>query len=531
MSITASTVAALVATLTVTGPPPGAAASGDGLAPFHRQRVAWHACQDGPDDEVGRDLDAAGARCAEVRVPLDYARPRGRTITVAISRLAATDPARRRGVLLTNPGGPGGPGLVMPLVLAGAGFASRYDVIGMDPRFVGRSTPIDCGWPVSTWLRGAGPDRRTFATGVAVARDLAERCGRTGRDLLPYASTRNTARDLDVVRAALGERRLSYFGWSYGTYLGSVYLQLFPGRADRFVLDSAVDPDVFGPALFRPNDAAITAALVAWARWAARHDASYHLGATTGRVLATVESIRRAADRRPLRVGAYTVDSTMLPLLFWVTADVEETYAVQAAAVRVLRDAALGRAVTPTPELAAFLDDVTSPDATGVRSAQAAIVCADRAASRDPGTYWRDVQRHRAAEPLFGPLIRNVTPCAFWPVRPLEPPTRISNGVPALILNATGDTQTAYAGARALHRALTGSRLVTLTDAHLHGVYFAGSTCADRAVDGYLRDGVLPRADLTCTRDAAAGTPAARSLLQTLSVLTNVSEHAQMVRH
>jgi hypothetical protein len=254
-------------------------------------------------------------------------------------------------------------------------------------------------------------DRQTFDAGVAVARDLADRCARTSRDLLPYASTRNAARDLDVVRAALGERRLSYVGWSYGTYLGSVYLQLFPGRADRFVLDSAVDPDVYGPALFRPNDAAITAALVAWAHWAAGRDATYHLGATTGRVLAGVDSIRRAADRRPLRVGRYTVDGTLLPLLLWVTADFEGTYAVQAAGVRVLRDTAHGRAVTPTPELAGFLDDVSSPDETGGVSAQAAIVCADRAASGDPETYWRDVQRHRATEPRFGPLIRNITPC------------------------------------------------------------------------------------------------------------------------
>jgi hypothetical protein len=290
---------------------------------------------------------------------------------------------------------------------------------------------------------------------------------------------------------------------------------LFPGRADRFVLDSAVDPDVFGPALFRPNDAAITAALVAWARWAARHDAAYHLGATTGRVLATVDSIRRVADRRPLRVGSYTVDSTLLPLLLWVTADFEETYAVQSAVVRVLRDAAQGRPVTPTPELASFLDEVRSPDTTG-RAAQAAIICADRAASRDPETYWRDVQRHRAAEPMYGPLIRNVTPCAFWPARPAEPPTRISNDVPALILNATGDTQTAYAGAQALHRALTGSRLVTLQDAYLHGVFFAGSACADGAVERYLQDGVLPRADVVCTRDATTASAARRAAARVL---------------
>ncbi|MFC4061462.1 alpha/beta fold hydrolase [Planomonospora corallina] len=199
-----------------------------------QQKIIWHGCRTGPGDGLGAQLDAAGARCAEVTVPLDRARPDGRTIKVAISRLQATDPGHRRGALLVNPGGPGDPGRIYaPLLKAAApALAARYDLIGMDPRFTGRSTPVNCRWPIGDYLRSTGPDRRAFDRIAAQAEDLAARCAGQ-RELLPHASARATARDTDVIRAALGEPKLSYLGGSYGTYLGAVYLQLFPGRADR----------------------------------------------------------------------------------------------------------------------------------------------------------------------------------------------------------------------------------------------------------------------------------------------------------
>jgi pimeloyl-ACP methyl ester carboxylesterase len=482
-----------------------------GLARFWDQPISWHTCRLDPQDELGGQLDALDVQCAEVVVPLDYRQVSGRTITVAISRLKATVPSKRRGVLLTNPGGPGGPGLAMPVLSAVSGLDTRYDTIGMDPRFVGRSTPLDCAWPTALSWNGAGPDRRGFQRSVDAAKDLAARCTRTSKDVLPFASTRNTARDLDVVRAALGEQKVSYYGGSYGSYLGAVYLQMFPQRADRFVLDSALDPDVYGPALLRPNNPAMTAALRNWAGWTARHHRKYGLGRTAGRVLASVNRIRRTTDRYPLKVGRYRVDSSQLPILLWATTDQNDAYADLAAGVRILRDAARGAKVTPTPALEEALRAFGSPEPGGeFGSAQMAILCADRAVSRNPQTYWRDLQAHRAAEPLFGPFIRNITPCAFWPSDPVEPPTAVGNAAPVLILNATGDTQTIYSGALALHRALTGSRLVTLKNAFQHGVYFGGSRCADSVVNRYLLDGHLPARDVTCTRDASTGTAGGR---------------------
>jgi pimeloyl-ACP methyl ester carboxylesterase len=480
-----------------------ATASPATASPATASPLAWHTCRTGPDDDAGAALDAAGARCAELAVPLDYSRPHGRSITIALSRLAATDPAHRRGALVPNPGGPGDPALdlVVELAQVAPALAARYDLIGMDPRFVGRSTPLTCRWDTGLSMRAA-PTRRTFAETTARARELAAGCVRGNEDLLPHASTRNTARDLDQVRAALGEPKLSYLGWSAGSYLGAVYTQLFPGRVDRFVLDSAVDPDAYGPGVTRVMGAATEAALRNWAGWAATRDATYHLGASRAAVLATVTRVNRSAASRPLRVGRFTVDSQLLPLLLFlpIRFDTDEDYAGIAADVRVLADAAEGRPVTPTPGLLANLTTATT---TGTGDGTF-LLCADRAAPRDPETYYRDIRAHRASEPLFGPLTRNVTPCAFWPTAPTEAPTRIHNTMPVLIVGATGDPRTPYPGQLALHRALAGSRMVTLDNAYRHLVYgLEDNACVDGAVNRYLLDGVLPAADLTCPRVSA----------------------------
>ena len=118
--------------------------------------------------------------------------------------------------------------------------AGKYDLIGMDPWFVGRSTPLDCGWDIGSAVFSAGHDRAAYKRSVALQHDLAQRCRRTNGDVLPCVTTRNTARGMDVVRAALGAKRISYLGYSYGSYLGEVYAQLFPGRTDRVVLDEDV---------------------------------------------------------------------------------------------------------------------------------------------------------------------------------------------------------------------------------------------------------------------------------------------------
>ncbi|MFI0776905.1 alpha/beta hydrolase [Streptomyces sp. NPDC021212] len=496
--------AACAAVLAATATAPAAVAAPDPLARFHGQYVDWHACALGPDDELGQRLDAAGADCADITVPLDYAHPGGRTLTVAISRLKATDTAHRVGPLLLNDGGPAGPSLHMPLTKSEVmgEVADRYDLIGMDPRFVGRSTPLDCGWDLgSAFLRSAGADLVAYRQEVAVARDLAGRCKRAHGDVLPYVTTRNTARDMDVVRAALGEETISYLGYSYGSYLGEVYTQLFPGRTDRMVLDGVNSPEYYNQTLLRGAEAANEAALRAWASWAAARHATYRLGATRGEVLATVNHILDAAAQQPLRIGeAYLLDEHVLPALFigGLGSDLDERRADLARTVRLLARAADREPVEPPHKLAQQLELLLTAAGSAPSSQMTAIICGDVAERRGVGSYWRAVEKSRERFPLAGPLAGNITPCEFWD-RPAEAPTVLDNDVPALLVNATGDPRTLYAGAEAMRERWPSSRLLTVEGARQHGLYGEyGNACVDERVNAYLRTGRLPAHDLTC---------------------------------
>lgn len=500
----------LVGALTLAGPPASAEparAAGDPLARYHHQPLTWKSCLLGPDDETGKELQQAGAQCADVTVPLNYDDPDGRTITVAISRIRATDTARRVGALLLNGGGPGGQTIGDPPWVRAAmrQVGERYDVVGVDPRFVGRSTPLDCHWPTGSFIRGAGSDRAAFDRGAAFAEELASRCRTYEGDVLPHAGTRNTARDMDVVRAALGERRISYLGYSYGTYLGQVYATMFPGRTDRVVLDGVVAPDRYNPRLLRGTEQANRHALEGWAAWAAARDTTYGLGRTRRAVLSVVDRIQAAAGRSPLLIGEHRVDEQVVPVVVFngLSQDNDVAYADLAQAVRDMRRAAEGHAVTPSPGLAGVLDFLLSGSDSSYGSAQTAILCGDVAAPRDPETYWRDVQRARKRDALFGPVTHNIGPCAFWDP-PRERPTTVRGDLPALLVNATGDPRSTYESALTVRHMWRSSRLVTLSGADQHAVYgVAGSTCVDTTVNTYLTTGHLPSTDVTCDGEGA----------------------------
>jgi pimeloyl-ACP methyl ester carboxylesterase len=507
--ICATAAICVVAGAVAAAPPAVGRSDGAALARFYDQQPRWTRCQIAPDDEAGAQLDRAGAQCADVVVPLDYANPAGRTISVAISRLPASDTAYRIGTLVIGAGGPGEPGLHLPLPTRDAmrQTGARFDLVGVDPRFVGRSMPVDCDWPTGLFLRSPGPERAGFDRQVAFNRHLAELCWRRAADVLVHASTRNTARDMDVIRAALGERRISYLGYSYGSYLGAVYTQLFGTRTDRVVLDSAPDPRRWGLPTSLSDAARVNErALRAFARWAAARDATFGLGATAAQVLATVDRITRAAADRPLRVGDYQVDAHVVPTIIWMRVgdDRDQPRAGLADTVRILRRAAtLAPAdppVEPTPELDQVLRILLTGEFSWLGSALTSVLCADVAAPQDPETYWRNIQRTRRSQPTFGPLLNNISPCAFWRRGPLEAPTTVRNSTSALIVSATGDSRTTYRGAQALGTLMTGSRLLTLRGVIAHGIYGEyGDACVDATVNAYLASGHLSRTDLICT--------------------------------
>ena len=219
--------------VTPQGPPPGSEA----LSRFYTQRLDWTDCE--------------GAQCATLEVPVDYQNPQGDTIELALSRVPARKASKRIGSLVVNPGGPGGSGVDYAKAadfIVGKKVRDAYDVVGFDPRGVGRSAPIDCltDTALDAFL-GSDPtpdddaEEETFA---ATARGFAQACGTTAGPLLGHVSTADAARDMDVLRAALGEEKLTYLGKSYGTYLGTTYADLFPKQVGRMVLDGVVAPDL-----------------------------------------------------------------------------------------------------------------------------------------------------------------------------------------------------------------------------------------------------------------------------------------------
>ncbi|GGZ31370.1 hypothetical protein GCM10010387_26610 [Streptomyces inusitatus] len=478
----------------------GPAPSGDrdGLDRFRNQSVEWAVCADAP-------LAASGTECARITVPLDYGEPTGRTIEIAVSRIASKDPSKRRGILQTNPGGPGERGLGMPGKLRRtmpAEVASAYDIIGMDARGIGESTPLDCGLKRSSWLLYApGADRPGFDESVRRSREDARACWEKRPDLLPHLSTRNIARDVDIVRAALGERRTSWFGQSYGTVLGSVYAELFPHRVDRLVLDSAPDPAEYPLETVRRSGPANERALDDFAAWAAPRHREYGLGTTPTAVRAGVHATIERAAREPISVGGHRLTDHELPLLLLVTVGDDTLNPEFAALLGLLRDAADGKPVTVPGRLTGVLDLLFTGAGTARAAdyaAQLGIFCADAAMPRDPEHYWRAVERSRHSQPVFGPLTHAPLPCAFWKDMPRESPTLIDNTTPALQIQATGDTRTAYASGLGMHRAMRASRLVTVS-ARAHAIYLNHpGECARRAVNAYLLHGELPARDIVC---------------------------------
>lgn len=451
--------------------------------------LAWGPCQAAPG------LDPR-QRCAHVNVPLDYQNPRGPRISLAVSRISAAKPTLRQGVLVLIPGGPGNSGLALPSGIGRklpADVLDRYDIVGFDPRGAGQSTPISCE------LTAADADARTFlpwpgrngdiTATIARARRLADACARHGGQAIRHISTRNEARDLDQIRDALGERRLSYWGVSYGTYVGAVYATMFPERTDRVVLDSNDDPDPTRLARGWAANFAVGARdrFPDFAAWAAARDPAYRLGGTPAAVRAGYLRLTDTLDRSP---RADLTGNALRAVMF------NSLYSTASFPLlaSVLHAAQTGGPLPPLP----FPPPAQMQNLIAVGTATA---CGDVAWPRDPGEYARAVARDRLAFPLTAGMPANIFACAFWPYPPAEPPTRITASGPANILMVQNrrDPATPYAGALRMRAALGGrARLVTVESGG-HGAYLAnGNACGDQAVSRFLAEGVRPSHDIDC---------------------------------
>jgi pimeloyl-ACP methyl ester carboxylesterase len=490
---------------------PAQASAAEPLKRFENQQPAWHRC----DTSM-----PASFQCATIEVPLDYARPGGKTLKLAISRMKTSVPGKRHGALFFNPGGPGGEGLDMPVYMKEVlpkKIREQYDLVGFDPRGVGRSSPLTCGL--------TGPEQNiehpykaeTFSNDVKWARTVADKCRARNGDRLPYITTRNTARDMDVIRAVLGEKKLSYLGYSYGTYLGGVYAQMFPQRTDRFVLDSAVDPARVWRGMIQIWAEGTEPAFTRWTRWTAQHHRVYKLGATPAKVKKTFWDLIARADRSPIGDGddKLTGDDirAMLRPAFYSPKEAAD-------AVVDLKKTADGR--TPSHRSPAADDrrearrpmaSAAQPPADNGAAVFWTVVCGDTDAwPRDPEQYRRDAIRDKAKYPLYGDFGSNITPCAFWD-KPAEPVTAVDNKVGLLTVQNQWDSQTPLASGLGLHRALKGSRMVYVKGGEGHGVYGNPGSCADRTVNDYLSTGRLPAEDVTCKPAGRRGSGVTRPVV------------------
>ncbi|MFF8258890.1 alpha/beta hydrolase [Streptomyces virginiae] len=445
--------------------------------------------------------------CAVLPVPLDYADPGGRQIDVAVSRVRSDRPSARRGTLVVIPGGPGGSG-VQRLTLKGAALqrelAGAYDLVAFDPRGVGASTTASCGLaPEDRYLTSLrswpGPDG-DITENVARSRRIAEACDRNGGPELRSFTTANQVRDMDRLREALGERRLSAWATSYGTYVAAQYALKYPRRTDRWVLDSSGDPDPRRVArgwlanMSRGADERFPD----FAAWAARPDRDgegLRLAARADDVGPLVVALAARLDRepRPSTTPGVPLTGNGLRQALQNALYADAAFPSLARLVKAAQDPA-GTPVLP-PELARPVRDEDAAVMVGV-------ICNDVAW---PGTstdaYRAAVAEDRARYPLTAGMPVNVLPCSFWKTAPAQEPTRITGDGPSgvLMLQSRRDPATPLFGALKMREALGGrARMVTVEQGG-HGLYLGnGNACGDRAVTDYLTTGRRPARDTYC---------------------------------
>ncbi|MGW5847317.1 alpha/beta fold hydrolase [Streptomyces sp. NPDC055254] len=440
-------------------------------------------------------------QCASLKVPLDHAAPAGRQINLALTRVPHT--ARTsQGPLLVNPGGPGGSGRALAGFVASAlpkDVAAQYDVIGFDPRGVGRSEPaLDCGPGHFTPARPDSVpfDARTERANLERVRSFAESCRTRHGDVLPHIGTVSAARDMELLRAALGAERISYFGYSYGTYLGAVYAKLHPTRVHRLVLDSVVDPAGVWYEDNLAQDRAFDARHKAFMAWVAKYDADYGLGTDPAQVERRWYAMRSALRTAPAggKVGPAELEDTYLPGGYFngYWPNLAEAFAAYA------------RKGDPKPLVAAYERfGAVGPSAGNSYSVYTAVQCRDSAWPRDWNAWRADMWRTHAKAPFM--TWNNAwynAPCAFWGVEPLRAPD-VTNAAlpPALLLQATEDAATPFEGAVSMRDKLAGSALVVEEGGGNHGVALSGNKCLDEKVALYLRTGRA--ADAVCPAQAA----------------------------
>ena len=465
------------------------------LAGYHAQKLRWRPCH-------------RGFQCATLYVPFDYRRPAWKRFLLPVIRLPAADPRKRIGSLVVNPGGPGASGVSYALAARQAispAARARFDVVGFDPRGVGGSIPaVHCltGPQLDRYFAtsDAPANASQLATVVSQSKLFVRGCVHDSGALLPYVGTANAARDMDVLRAVLGDRKLTYLGKSYGTFLGAWYAQLFPTHVRAMVLDGAVDP---GEPALGMDIVQAQGFQVALRSFVANclHLTTCPLGrrGPVSAAIARIQQMLNRAGRTPLANGfsAQPANSSML-----LTGIASALYSKSFwSYLRAGLQEAFSGNGTVLVELADFilLERGQHGQYSNLAAAETAVDCIDRPWPRSLGAWGTAASTAAKEAPMFGASnVWSSLPCAYWPVpaaKPLRP--RAAGAPPILVVGTTRDPATPIRWARALAGDLASGVLLSW-NGDGHTAYRSGSSCVDSVVDRYLISLVPPRNGTTC---------------------------------
>ncbi|MEU8510800.1 alpha/beta hydrolase [Kitasatospora sp. NPDC048722] len=476
-------------------------------APAAVQQLDWHACG-APDAAQGGGTPPAGDwQCATLKVPLDYAKPDGGTIDLALIRSRAKDEQHRIGSLVFNFGGPGGSGITTLPALADtyASLNTRYDLVSFDPRGVGASAGVQC---LDDKAMDAANAIDSTPESPAAVKALDEStaqfnsaCERNSGPVLPFVDTESAARDMDLMRQALGDQQLHYFGISYGTQLGGVYAHLFPQQVGRAVLDSVVDPtkDPAQSALGQAKGFQLALEDFMKACSTGVPDCPTGSGGADGtaRVTGLLQSLEQAP--LPTDSGRRLTESLAVTGIAGALYS-QETWPALAAGLTEAMQRGTG---TTLLQLA---DGLLGRDPSGhyndLDAANRAISCVDAKQRYSDQDVEQQLPQFKDASPVFGAFTAwGLTGCTGWPVagRTDHPEVAAAGSAPILVVGTTGDPATPVEGARTMAQQLGAGVGVTVTlQGEGHGGYNTGNPCLKTTVDAYLLDGKVPADGTVC---------------------------------
>lgn len=469
---------------------PSAGAVPAGLEKFYEQKLTWSKC-----GEI--------VECAEITVPLDYSNPGGETLALALNKRAGKNP---QGSLLVNPGGPGGSGLELVRdsvpTLFGQNVQRSFDIIGFDPRGVGSSSPIKCQTAAEKDASREEQFDPSTDEGLALMRKssahYAAQCAERSGPALGFVDTNSAARDMDVMRALLGDKQLNYLGYSYGTALGAHYAELFPHNVGRLVLDGALDPTLSNEEITLGQAIGFENEIRAYMQ-SCLDSLDCPFTGDVEEALTQLRGVLADVERNPMQAS----DGRMVPIIDFVNGFIVPLYSnsLWPALTEAMRNVVAGN----VDDIQFFADITAGREFNGTykgnsNAAFTAINCLDYPMDSDVAVMRADAEALVEAAPTIGKYLAfGGVGCQDWkyPAKGVPGELTAAGAAPIVVIGTTGDPATPYEWSQALAEQLESASLVTY-EGHGHTAYGRSNKCVSTAVESYLIDGTVPADGLSC---------------------------------